>query len=95
MDFRCQTPSRCLTYIYFSIILIPVGRATNNSGKAMTKPPMIAIAKGWCIWAPVPIPNARGNSAVIAPNAVISFGLNLVEIENIIESSLEELSLSF
>lgn len=58
-----------------------VGSTINSNGKAIMNPPTTAIAKGWCIWAPVPIPNASGIKATIALIAVINFGRNLADIE--------------
>ena len=57
------------------------GSTINKRGNATIKPPITAMARGWCNWAPVPIPNANGSRAIIAPKAVISFGRRRVEIE--------------
>lgn len=64
-----------------SIILSKVGRIINNIGRARINPPITAIANGWCIWAPVPIPIAKGNKATIALSAVISFGRKRTDME--------------
>ena len=57
-----------------------VGKTNNSSGMATINPPITAIARGWCIFTPVPIPRASGKSAIMAPMAVIKFGRILKEM---------------
>lgn len=64
---------------YFSILRKMVGNTINKSGNAIINPPIIAMANGWCICAPVPMPKAKGRRAIIAPNAVISVGRSLFD----------------
>ena len=56
-----------------------LGNMINSNGNATMKPPMNAMANGWCICAPGPMPNARGKSAAMAPEAFIKFGRNQAE----------------
>jgi hypothetical protein len=56
------------------------GKTKRSRGIATINPPITAMARGCCIWAPIPIPRARGESARMAPIAVISFGRILKEI---------------
>jgi hypothetical protein len=58
------------------------GKTISSRGSAMTNPPITAMARGWCICAPVQIPNARGTSAAMAPVAVINLGRRRVEMAN-------------
>ena len=51
-----------------------VGKTKRSKGIATIKPPITAMASGCCIWAPTPIPSARGESASMAPMAVINLG---------------------
>ena len=46
----------------------------SKRGNANTKPPMTAMARGWCNCAPAPIPNASGVRAITAASAVINLG---------------------
>ena len=55
---------------------------------ATINPPITAMASGCCIWAPMPMPSARGESARIAPIAVIKFGRIRKEIAYRIERSI-------
>jgi len=57
------------------------GSTINKSGRPAMNPPITAIANGWCSCAPVPIPNAKGIKAIIAPSAVINLGRKRVEME--------------
>ena len=68
-------------FLFLYINRMNVGNTISNKGNAIIKPPITAIANGWCNCAPVPMPNAMGDNAVIAPSAVINFGRSLVEIE--------------
>jgi len=68
-------------FLFLSINRSMDGSTIKSNGNAIMKPPITAIASGWCNCAPVPIPRANGISAMIAPRAVISFGRSLVEME--------------
>ena len=75
-QFKCL---KCFSFLYD--IAKKLGSTISKSGKAIRKPPITAIANGWCSSDPVPKPIASGNNAIIAPKAVINFGRNLVDIE--------------
>ena len=70
---------------FFSIIFKKPGKTINNNGNATMKPPITAIASGWCICAPVPMPSARGESATMEPKAVIKLGRKRAETANLSE----------
>lgn len=77
--------------IFFSDFLYnnrkKVGKTNNSKGMATINPPITAMASGCCIWAPMPRPSANGESARIAPMAVIKFGRIRKEIAYPIDRS--------